>query len=659
MVFSSNLFKRAVRFIIRMLLVTALLFILYHLVSVISFGFIRRNVKPIITQAYKQFNNGDIDSALVLFNQCARKSRFIGGDFYISESNFWIAKCHYLKNRRDLSQFHDYCMFSIMYGKDGRFGYLRNLKAVRSSYYLLAKYHLSTSNFKDAKEQYVKALEVSEKYKDIQGMMECLGMYGELFMKLNNWYSLLDITFDKLGKIEEKKLLKYGKEYALNLNAYYYFFVEAIPSFPEDMELKIEDLGVKGDTKIKDVYKDIDVFSSYSELVTIYSLKDPDNLKLNKQAISFQTDFLRVIKKYPDRSLVSSVILRVCELYLLSGEIKKVFPLLKKLESEDDLSDLDRIKIRILYAKAKQILGHGEESMATIEDVDSTANQIGPLFLLDSLALNKMKESYYGTWIEILEDRKDTTALYGKCKELIRIQADKKAIEKQLKFLGDADYFQYLLESRQNLFNKERKSNLATAFWILMFCIALIILGNLLEFAIKSLKEKTKNKVAEWILSTSYASKSLKGIKLLDIVYIQKKSNTDKIIFHLKSGEKLEEYNSLDELEYGEEDLKKLPEGIFIRTHQSFIINKSEVAEIPVGRSTLKMTNGDVVKVSRDKKKRVFELLESNADLNERAHVYAPKWYRFIDRYLPKDPEFFRKIVTKTIEFCRWIISKN
>ena len=91
-------------------------------------------------------------------------------------------------------------------------------------------------------------------------------------------------------------------------------------------------------------------------------------------------------------------------------------------------------------------------------------------------------------------------------------------------------------------------------------------LNNILDQALKNVEKERRQQII-----FSYKAKTY-SVLCRDILYIESR---DKIIcFHLESNNMLQCYAKLDEI------IKQLPEGSFIRCHQSFVVNAFYVTEM-------------------------------------------------------------------------------
>lgn len=111
----------------------------------------------------------------------------------------------------------------------------------------------------------------------------------------------------------------------------------------------------------------------------------------------------------------------------------------------------------------------------------------------------------------------------------------------------------------------------------------------------------------EFLSTGKITLKNGKSIELSDIIMIEKLKNKDKVVFFTESRGKIEEYTTLDKLETGGD----LPQQLFVRTHQSYIINVLKVHEQFKSRRILIMKGGFEAKVSRSNSKKVFSDLQS------------------------------------------------
>lgn len=117
---------------------------------------------------------------------------------------------------------------------------------------------------------------------------------------------------------------------------------------------------------------------------------------------------------------------------------------------------------------------------------------------------------------------------------------------------------------------------------------------------IDNLKDISRNKVFEKIALPS--SEGISFVHLNDIIYL--KSDANYTIFHSKNNERVMVSKSLKEYE------DFLPEEIFFRTHQSYIVNIQFIKKVlkEDGGYAL-LENGDKIPISRRKKEAFLKIL--------------------------------------------------
>lgn len=91
---------------------------------------------------------------------------------------------------------------------------------------------------------------------------------------------------------------------------------------------------------------------------------------------------------------------------------------------------------------------------------------------------------------------------------------------------------------------------------------------------------------------------AMRVVKISDIHYIE--SEGHKVVYHF-AREEFETWDALDEVE------KKLPEGCFARCGKSYLVNLAAV--VSINGNELTLLNGDVLLISRLKKKEFIEKL--------------------------------------------------
>lgn len=157
----------------------------------------------------------------------------------------------------------------------------------------------------------------------------------------------------------------------------------------------------------------------------------------------------------------------------------------------------------------------------------------------------------------------------------------------------------------QNLAERIRASDKAS---YIVFCTSLG--ASFMPFGYTSKNAKSRDiedlliKIQENYLDLNDYEVRLGGmsykVKQTDIIYVTKLRNTIKLI---TSEKEITCYDTLRNLS------KILDRHIFVRTHQSFIVQKRYIAEITEGGTMLKLTNGHNCPISRTYKKMVKTLL--------------------------------------------------
>ena len=191
---------------------------------------------------------------------------------------------------------------------------------------------------------------------------------------------------------------------------------------------------------------------------------------------------------------------------------------------------------------------------------------------------------------------------------LIDLQNDLLEERRQTSFKIVADYFPKMVKyfnEMQSKYNQTIPSkpseDFEDEFIIIILIISLVII---LYFYLLSVWSKIPTKV----LSLSYPINDDFFVKHGEIMYIKKDGN--KVWYHLKNGTKHDEYISIEKLMKGNSEIEKLPDNIFVKCQQSYIVNAFEVIGFEKGDVGIMMSNGDIVKVSPKGKDAIFENIQ-------------------------------------------------
>lgn len=257
---------------------------------------------------------------------------------------------------------------------------------------------------------------------------------------------------------------------------------------------------------------------------------------------------------------------------------KKKFNEAKKVFGETDFSNIN-VKDTVEYirflrvdAEIKKLTGRYEMAFDSL----NKANDVEKAHLRNELSRNK--ESLAVFFDEVM----DRVEILGKAR------TDEKA------------------------FKESNRTNWLIAFGF--FVIFLLIIWGLYS-SYRAVEEENKelNPIKEvkdspeFQVTGNITLKKGITIEFSDLIMIEKVKNTDRVMFFTESRGEIEEYTTLEKLI----NEGNLPYPLFMRTHQSFIINVLKVHECLKSDKVITLKGGLKARVSKSKSKEVFSYLSS------------------------------------------------
>lgn len=557
------------------------------------------------------YNGKNIELAIDTFYAAWNESVHLNVKSIQPEIAYWIAKSNYeyfgYEEIDEINKFVKKARHNTPFGKKARL--------------LLGKIYENEELYKTAEEHYIECMDDAKSSGDTTSFVELLAHTLALYEKDNDWISPIFLTLSNFENLNKYKFEGNFSATALFTSELYRYMIvdaevspgepnaEKSQSFIDDyirMEDSIEQryrgrIARNGGLILKHAAFDTSS-NTYNDTMLLQSIY------LYKKALNYysQEEFC----KYE----LANTALGLANTYSLLDSIS---------ESSAILSSIDTVglplilRLKIANEKAENVLRQGNNMLANkyLKDADKISNEYYdlPEYMQSRIIRQKIRTKH------LLKETINSSNIDPTSNSLIDLQS--RALQFQRKH--DLEKIKTNWPKISKLISKISsqvkpeplpiEDNYADlAFKLIVTCLTLAGVGIYL-FSIWS-------KIPSKIFNTTHSINDDIIAKYGDIIYIKKEQDTNKVWYHLKNGQKHFEYVSVEKLINGDSNRKKLPGNIFLRLQQSYIINMFEAQEVEKGNGGIKMTNGELVKVSPKRKDELVAYIKEKTNKTEYEH---------------------------------------